>query len=187
MKSVLIPKSSEDEIDIIKQAQAGSIKAFNKLFSRYKNFIDNLMITYIKDVDEAKDLTNIVFIKVHNKLKKFSEYNNFGGWLRILAKNTAIDYLRVKSRDKDKLPTTNIDIVTYGSDQSISEDLNTKLEVEKLKSYLKTYPKTWQQVFTMVLEGSSYGEISLALGMSTNTIKSIMRRIRPRIIRNFNY
>lgn len=187
MKSVVIPKSSQDEIDIVKQAQEGSIKAFNKLFSQYKTFIDNLLITYIKDVDEAKDLTNIVFIKMRNKLSKFSEYNNFAGWLRILAKNTAIDYLRVKNRDKDKFPMTSMDVVTCGSDQLISENLDTKLEIDKLKAYLKTYPKTWQQVFEMVLEGSSYGEISLALGMSTNTIKSIMRRIRPRIIKNFNY
>lgn len=188
MKSVTIPKSSQDEINnIVKDAQKGSIKAFNKLFSQYKTFIDNLLITYIKDIDEAKDLTNIVFIKMRNKLNKFSEYNNFAGWLRILAKNTAIDYLRVKNRDKDKFPTTNMDAVTYGCDQLISENLDTKLEVERLKAYLKTYPRTWQQVFNMVLEGSSYSEISKDLGLSTNTIKSIMRRIRPRIIKNFNY
>ena len=187
MESATMPKSSNDEIEIVKQAQEGSIKAFNQLFSQYKQFVDNLLITYIKDVDEAKDLTNIVFIKMRNKLNKFTEYNNFAGWLRILTKNTAIDYLRVKNRDKDKFPTTSIDVVTCGSDQPVCENLDTKLEVQKLKAYLKSYPKTWQQVFGMVLEGSSYGEISEALNISTNTIKSIMKRIRPRIIKHFHY
>ena len=86
MESATMPKSSYDEIEIVKQAQKGSIKAFNQLFSQYKQFVDNLLITYIKDVDEAKDLTNIVFIKMRNKLNKFTEYNNFAGWLRILTK-----------------------------------------------------------------------------------------------------
>lgn len=67
MESATMPKSSNDEIEIVKQAQEGSIKAFNQLFSQYKQFVDNLLITYIKDVDEAKDLTNIVFIKMRNK------------------------------------------------------------------------------------------------------------------------
>lgn len=53
---------TESEIQLIKQAQKGNELAFNKLFNRYKEFIDNVLFSYVNDMDEARDLTNIVFL-----------------------------------------------------------------------------------------------------------------------------
>ena len=50
------PRITNQEIEIIKKAQAGDISAFNKLFDHYKNFVDNLLFKYIKDIDESKDI-----------------------------------------------------------------------------------------------------------------------------------
>ena len=67
------PRITEEEIRLIKDAKAGSELAFNRIFNKYKGFVDNVLFTYIKDMDEAKDLTNIVFLKVHDKLSKFTK------------------------------------------------------------------------------------------------------------------
>ena len=85
---------TQSEIETIKEAQKGNELAFNKLFNRYKEFVDNVLFHYVNDMDEAKDLTNVVFLKVHQKLSTFTDYSSFGGWLRIIANRTAIDYLR---------------------------------------------------------------------------------------------
>lgn len=68
------PRITAEEVALIKKAQGGDILAFNKLFKKYKSFIDNVLFNYIKDMDEAKDITNIVFLKVYNKLNTFTEY-----------------------------------------------------------------------------------------------------------------
>ena len=95
------PRITPEEVEIIKSAQAGNISAFNKLFHRYKGFVDTILYYYLKDMDEAKDITNIVFLKVYEKLSQFTDYDSFGGWLRILTNRTAIDYLRsVKNHAK---------------------------------------------------------------------------------------
>ena len=60
------PKITEEEIALIKSAKAGDESAFNTLFYKYKSFVDNVLFQYIKDMDEAKDLTNIVFLKVYD-------------------------------------------------------------------------------------------------------------------------
>ena len=83
-----LPKITKEEIETIKDAQAGSMKAFNHIFFRYKDFVDHVLYQYVQDLDEARDLTNEVFLKVYEKLSKFTRYESFGGWLRILAKNT---------------------------------------------------------------------------------------------------
>ena len=53
---------TQSEIETIKSAQQGNVLAFNKLFSRYKEFVDNILFSYVNDMDEAKDLTNVVFL-----------------------------------------------------------------------------------------------------------------------------
>ena len=58
------PRITQEEVGIIKDAQAGNILAFNKLFYKYKTFVEKLLLRYIKDIDEAKDITNIVFLKL---------------------------------------------------------------------------------------------------------------------------
>lgn len=71
-------------IETIKQAQQGSVKAFNKIFYEYKSFVEYILRDYIKDDDEAKDLANIVFLKIHDKLMSFTDYVNFkGGFVQL--------------------------------------------------------------------------------------------------------
>ena len=97
------PRITEKEIGIIKRAQAGEELAFNQLFKKYKGFVTHLLYQYLKDYDEAKDVTNIVFLKVHDKLSKFVEYDSFGGWLRIITNRTAVDYLRSQKNKRKPL------------------------------------------------------------------------------------
>ena len=61
------PRITPEEVGMIKRAQAGDESAFNALFHRYKGFVDNLLFQYIKDMDEAKDVTNIDTHKIIHK------------------------------------------------------------------------------------------------------------------------
>src|SRR5574344_771978 len=94
------PEITPEEIELIKSVKAGSKTAFSKLFKQYKPFVEKLLYTYIKDMDEARDIANIVFLKVYEKIAMFTDYSSFGGWLRILTKNVAIDYLRTVKQNK---------------------------------------------------------------------------------------
>ena len=84
------PSITPEEVGMIKRAQAGDESAFTRIFNKYKTFVDRILFQYLKDMDEAKDVTNIVFLKVYEKLSTFTAYDSFGGWLRIIANNTAI-------------------------------------------------------------------------------------------------
>jgi len=179
------PKITEEEIRVIKAAQAGNILAFNKLFKKYKGFVDNLLFQYIKDMDEAKDITNIVFLKVYNNLSKFTDYSSFGGWLRILTKNVAIDYLR-----RIKLKNVSDDFVDCLENRNIAhdqgeEDLVNRLTYQEIKKYFSTLPLLSQKVLELFYEnGMTVVQISEALNVPTGTIKSILFRTRNKLKNN---
>lgn len=178
-------KSSEKEIELIKQAQAGSERAFNKLFHKYKAFVDRQLMIYIHDEDEAKDLTNIVFIKVKENLHRFTNYNTFGGWLRILSRNTAIDYIRARTRNNANY--SNSEICPNSTDISTTDDVATRLEIDSIFDYLKSRSTEKANVFKCIADGLTPKETAKVLNMNHNTVRSIIKRMRPEIIKIFNY
>ena len=180
------PRITEKEIGIIKAAQAGSIPAFNTLFKKYKSFVDNVLFQYIKDMDEAKDVTNIVFLKVYEKLSTFTAYNSFGGWLRIIANRTAIDYLREMKNKRYTLGDSDdrLSLDVSGSDGE--NELVNRLTYEQVLKEFDKLPKHMKQICTLFyVENMTTEQISKALNIPTGTIKSILSRTRRRIKQNF--
>ena len=180
------PRITNQEIEIIKKAQAGDISAFNKLFDHYKNFVDNLLFKYIKDTDESKDITNIVFLKVYNNLSKFTDYSSFGGWLRILANRTAIDYLR-SIENKPRATGTVEDRLSLATNVSSDEiDLVNRLSYERVLEEFDKFPSHMKKILEMFyINNLTVSQISEKLSIPTGTIKSILSRTRKIIKQNF--
>lgn len=177
------PKITLEEIELIKSAKAGSESAFTRLFEKYKGFVDRLLYTYIKDMDEARDITNIVFLKVHEKLSKFTDYSSFGGWLRILTKNVAIDYLRTVKDNQ------------FGDEVSLNSRLNEsivdteqsyidKMTYDKLIDLFDILPPSYRDICELFyVKNMTVSQISKALNVPKGTIKSDLHRMR-KIIKN---
>lgn len=175
------------EIQLIKQAQKGNMLAFNKLFVRYKEFVDNILFAYVKDMDEAKDLTNVVFLKVHQKLSTFTDYSSFGGWLRIIANHTAIDYLRKMKEKSVELGEDTGRLPAELTNFSEEEDLVNLLEYESVLKEFKKLPEKTQKIFNLFyVEDLTVDEISKVLKTPTGTIKATLSRTRRKIKNNLN-
>lgn len=173
------PNITQEEIGIIKDAQAGSESAFNRIFYKYKTFVEKLLYSYIKDMDEAKDLTNIVFLKVYDKLSKFTDYSSFGGWLRILAKNTAIDYLRtIKSQNASSDENENR-LQTESSDEDPEKTIANKLTYQYLINEINNLPPSYRDTCRLFyVDNLTVVHISSILNIPVGTVKSQLHRIR---------
>ena len=179
------PKITQEEIRLIKDAKAGNTLAFNKLFHRYKNFVDHVLYSYLKDFDEAQDLTNIVFLKVYYKLSSFTDYSSFGGWLRIIANRTAIDYLR-KIGDKNRMLGDNDNKVSLEQIDSTEHDAVNRITYEQLlKEFDQLNPVHKQICLLFYKDNLTVDQISKTLNISPGTIKSILSRTRTKIIKRF--
>jgi len=181
------PKITKREVGIIKRAQAGDMSAFNKLFRRYKRFVEKVLYSYLKDWDESKDLTNVVFLKVYKKLSTFSTYDSFGGWLRIIANRTAIDYLR-KIRivsvplddDDDRLPPDQIS-------ESLEVDIVNQLTYDELMKAFEDLPSTARKICMLFyMDNFKVDQISKLLSIPTGTIKSTLSRTRRKLKKQLN-
>lgn len=172
-----------EEIDLIKSAQAGNESAFTRLFYRYKPFVEGLLCSYIKDKDEARDITNIVFLRVHEKLSKFTNYSTFGGWLRILTKNVAIDYLRTVKLNYS-LQSDSVSDSIYEEYEDAETKYINKMTYDNIVKMFDNLPPWYIDVCKLFyIDNLSILQISKALNMPKGTIKSDLHRIR-KILKN---
>lgn len=181
------PCITPEEVEIIKKAQAGNILAFNKLFYRYKGFVDRILFHYLKDMDEAKDITNIVFLKVYDKLSQFTDYDSFGGWLRILTNRTAIDYLRSIKNHVKPVGEKSERLSLASSISSNEDDIVNRLAYERVLEEFNKFPAHMKQILELYyVNNMTVAQISDALDVPTGTIKSILSRTRKQIKKVFN-
>lgn len=176
------PKITQEEVGIIKRAQAGDESAFSVLFYKYKGFVENLLFQYIKDMDEAKDTTNMVFLKVHDKLSSFTAYDSFGGWLRIITIRTAIDYLRAMKNKSNVLGETDGRLPSEETSSSMEDDIVNRLTYERLLAEFDKFPEATRKVCKLFYANNmTVEQIGQSLRIPTGTVKSTLSRTRRKI------
>ena len=176
------PRITQEEIGIIKKAQAGDESAFNALFYKYKGFVENLLFRYLKDMEEARDIANVVFLKVHDKLSMFTAYDSFGGWLRILTNRTAIDYLR--SIKNKQVADIKEDRLNSNIQACAEDDLVNHLTYKELLREFDKLPEVTRKIFErFYVDNLTVEEISKTFHprVPVGTIKSTLSRTRRKL------
>ena len=174
-----IPRITQEEIALIKSAQAGNISAYNKLYEKYKGFTTDLLYKYLKDFDEARDINNLVWLKVYRKLSKFTDYSSFGGWLRILTNRTAIDYLR-KLKPSVYIPE-NLENNDVRQVQEVDdgESAAESTSYQQILEVIRQFPEDVRRIFNLYyVEHLTVSEISDVTKIPEGTIKSHLSRKR---------
>lgn len=178
---------SKKEIAMIKKAKAGDERAFTWLFNKYKHFVDSVLYSYVKDKDEARDMTNIVFLKVHDKLSKFSVYDSFGGWLRVLTNRVAIDYLRIKGNKRFTFVDDEDEISESSPDEYTEDDAVSHMMVERVFEILDRYRPYVREIFELhYMHNMPVEMVASKLRMPVGTVKSILSRVRNKLKTQLN-
>jgi len=81
---------------LVKQYLNGDSRSLEMLIQRYLTIIYGFVFKYLKDRDEADEVTQKTFIKVWENLTSFRPDLKFKPWLFAIAKNNALDFLKKK-------------------------------------------------------------------------------------------
>ena len=103
----MLPTPIKEEAAFVKRAIEGDKIAAEQLIIRHQLFIYNLALKMTKNVDDAQDLTQEVFIKALTALSNFKGHSKFRTWLYRIAVN---HFLNAK---KGKSETMSSDLKTF--------------------------------------------------------------------------
>src|SRR6516164_800941 len=100
----LIFRAVEDA-DLIRQAARGKVEAFNLLVSRWEKRVYNYLLRITGNREDALDLTQDVFLKAYQSLRKLDDPGRFAPWIYRIAHNEAFSMFRKRrpETEVDKL------------------------------------------------------------------------------------
>ena len=80
--------------ELIAAVLKGDEESFSELVERYQGRLVNYLFRLLRDVDEAHDLAQEVFLKIYQALDRYDPQYKFSTWLFRVARNAAIDRIR---------------------------------------------------------------------------------------------
>ena len=86
------------DAQLVRRVQKGDKGAFDLLVLKYQHRIVNLVMRYVRDPDQALDITQEAFLKAYRALGRFRGESAFYTWLYRIAVNTAKNYLAAQRR-----------------------------------------------------------------------------------------
>ena len=89
---------------LVTRARRGEIAALEQLYLRHRDQVYNLCLNLCGDRDEAQDLLQETFVRVHRALPRFRGDAEFTTWLHRIAMNLCQDALRRRRRAPAPLP-----------------------------------------------------------------------------------
>lgn len=164
---------SAKETELIKGCKQHQRKAQREVYDRYSARMYGICYRYVKDTMVAEDIMVGTFTKVFERIGQFKEEGSFEGWIRRIAVNESLTYLR---RNKALYLETDLEVVTGSPDY---QALDSALQEEDLLTIIQELPTGYKMVFNMyAIDGYSHKEIAEQLGITEATSKSQLSRAR---------
>jgi RNA polymerase sigma-70 factor (ECF subfamily) len=173
-------KVEKDE-EYIQRVKNGDCNAFSPLIERYKLPLYRVMYGMVRNRDDAEDLVEEAFIKAYRSIKRFETGRPFYVWLRRIAVNNAINFLRKERRIRtDPLEYVAQKLANGRNDPVAMTEQ--KLLQERINTAMARLPKEFRIILSLkVEEDMSYSEISEALKIPRGTVMSRLARARQKL------
>jgi len=166
------------ESDLIKGCIQGDRKMQYELYERFAPKMYGVCLRYAANAEEAEDILQEGFIKVFNNLKQYKNDGELGAWIRRIMVNTAINYLKKKSRYMSDLSFSDVTLHPV-----IDDDPGVKMSAKELAELIRQLPIGYQTIFNLhAVEGYSHVEIGQMLGIHEGTSRSQYARARGLLI-----
>lgn len=151
----------------------GDEVAFRMLYDHYRKKIYALGLFLTKSEAPAQELVQDVFLKIWEKREQLREVDYFNAWLRTIARNTAINYLR--SRAMEKLGHDRLQM--HESSGCFTEnDVADREYALLLQAAVRQLPLQQQKVYVLHRQqGLGHETIAEQLGISVLTSRKYMK------------
>ena len=171
--------------ELVVRAQAGDREAFGELFDRYRPAIVAGAMSRVRNVDEADELAQDVFIQAMQKIGQLRVPEAFGGWLRQIVHRMAINRM-TRNRaavacDPETLESTCV------SEDAPDEVAESREQAEAIRNSIDRLGALDQATLTaFYLKGQTLIEMSDQFNAPIGTIKRRLHVARKRLAKEMD-
>jgi len=167
--------------ETIEQAAAGDVAAFEAIYRNLAGFVYAVALRTTRNEQDAQEVTQDVFMKLHQNLKDFRGESSLRTWVYRITVNEALNACRARNRHFRK----RVEMDEQTLEQQVDpHTLEAGPDVEpgvtrQLDKYLAVLnPDQRACLILRKIQGLSYEEIAAALNIPINTVRSRLKRAR---------
>ncbi len=164
--------------------------AFIVLYTRYIAGVKSHISRYISLTEDKEDVALESFQKAFSQIASYNPEYKFSTWLYRIARNTALDHISRKDREKSNMPTTSIsETISELNDipaamHNPEEDIINQQEYDKWLANIEKLKDDYRTVAKMnLIDHFGYKEIAEELDLPINTVKTKIRRAKATLLK----
>ncbi len=171
------------EKELLVKAGEGDMRAFREVYERACGYVYTLAYRVVNTKQDAEEVTQDVFLRIHRGLGSFRFESSFKTWLYRIAVNTAINHAKKRSR----VTTREIEEIFEDPATVTQPEAGKRLEAEEVEKKLNALlnqlnPDQRVCILSREIEGMDYQEIATSLGININTVRSRLKRARETLM-----
>jgi RNA polymerase sigma-70 factor (ECF subfamily) len=153
---------------------AGDNACFAELFVRHRRKVYYACRAFFGNTESAEDATQETFLRAYRSIDSF-QAGDFRGWLLRIARNVCIDEWRRSRRE-----TSIEDLALSGCPTSdrLDSSSEARLMAERARKEIRLLPIEQRRCLELKIEGFSYEETAIRLGLTLNAVKSHLQNGR---------
>jgi RNA polymerase sigma-70 factor (ECF subfamily) len=168
--------STSDE-ELVRQSRAGCLVSFEGLVRRHEARIHRFVWQRCGCGEDARDLTQVVFVTAFQKLDQFHPEHSFAAWLFAIARNKTVDWLR---RRRDTEPVEDETLVDYHTPATTAAEQDDAAAIWKLARAVLS-PAQFEAVWLHYQEDLSLVEVAGVTRQSVVGVKVTLFRARQKL------
>src|SRR6266700_5629015 len=186
----ILTLTGEELITHGKQELPHNTRSYEELVRRYMNSVYSIAYRVVQNKEEAEDISQEVFVKVYNGIKKFEQQASFSSWLYRIATNSALDALdKSKRHSKNMALSSRPNSTNDGDTDALSQQASTEAGPEEhamrtelrecINHVLKKLDREQARLLLMRdFDDLSYDEIAQVLQAGMSAVKMRIHRAR---------
>lgn len=166
---------------LVKRVGQGDTAAFEELVRLYRSQVAGIAYRIVGNADDAKDITQMVFVKLYHNLRRYDPSKRFTTWLYRIATNASIDYVRKFKKQKFELLEETWGIPDKREHSPAHQLAYRMLKENVLKAADRLSHKQRTAFVLRDVEGLDIAEVAVIMNMPQATVRWYLHRARGRL------
>lgn len=162
---------------------------FEQFYNQYKSRVYNLALNYVQNIEDAQEITQDVFVTVHNSLNTFQEQSAMSTWMYRITINKCLDFLKAKQRKKRFAFITSLFFENSNDLKHTPIEnnhpgilLENKEALEQLLEKINSLPENQKTALILhKIEQKSQVEVAEIMNLSTKAVESLIQRAKTNL------
>lgn len=168
--------SDSDDLKAVRESLEGDLRAFETLVLKYQKPIFNGAYRMLNHFEDAEDVSQAVFVKAFENLKKFDAKYRFFSWLYRILINESLNFMSKRRRQGEAVPD-----VLPGMNRGRRSQQAVELEKDIQEALMELKPDHRTIIVLKHFQDFSYEEMSHLLEIPEKTVKSRLYSARQEL------